>query len=288
MTAIDGLMLTDQVAVVTGGGGGIGRACALRFADFGADVVIADIVPERCEEVAARVRERGRRALPIVTDMMETAQIRAMIAAADREFGRIDILVNNVAGVAYKKFLDTSERSWRRHIDINLISMFCATAEAAPIMIREGRGGSIINVGSIEGMRAGPNVSIMSACKAAMISFTKSLALELSGDKIRVNCFTPDHTVTPGGRGNRTGPVDETTWRVPTPDQLDKMNRVIPLMREGTAQECGDLAVFLASSMSSYITGTIIPIDGGTFAASGWHRGTTGTWVQLEGQKPGR
>jgi NAD(P)-dependent dehydrogenase (short-subunit alcohol dehydrogenase family) len=288
MSAIDGLMLTDQVAIVTGGGGGIGRACALRFADFGADVVIADIVPERCEEVAARVRERGRRALPIVTDMMETAQIRAMVAAADQEFGRVDILLNNVAGVAYKKFLDTSERSWRRHIDINLISMFCATAEAAPIMIREGRGGSIINVASIEGLRAGPNVSIMSACKAAMISFTKSLALELSGDQIRVNCFTPDHTVTPGGRGNRTGPVDEATWHVPTPDQLDKMNRVIPLLREGTAQECGDLAVFLASSMSSYITGTIIPIDGGTFAASGWHRGTTGTWVQLEGQKPGR
>ena len=282
------IMLTGQVAVITGGGGGIGRACALRFADFGADVVIADIVPERCEEVAERVRERGRKALPVVTDMMDTGQIRAMVASADKEFGRVDILVNNVAGVAYKKFLDSSERSWRRHIDINLMSLFCATAEVAPIMIREGRGGSIINVASIEGVRAAPSVAIMAACKAAMISFTKSMALELSGDNIRVNCFNPDHTVTPGGRGNRTGPVDESTWRVPTPDEEDKMNRVIPLLREGDARECGDLAVFLASKMASYTTGAIIPIDGGTSAASGWHRATTGVWTQLEGQKPGR
>lgn len=277
-----------KVALITGGGGGIGRACALRMAELGADVVIADIVPERCEETAERVREFGRTPLPMPTDVMETDQIRAAVAAADEKFGRLDILVNNAGGVAYKGFLEQSERSWRRHIDINLISMLAATQEAARLMIRGKRGGSIINVASIEAMRAGPKVAVYSACKAGMLSFTKSMALELSGDNIRVNCITPDHTVTPGGRGNRTGSVDPSTWRVPTESEDDRMRRVIPLLREGDAEECGDLAAFLASDMASYITGAIIPIDGGTSAASGWVRGTAGQWTQMEGQRPDR
>lgn len=284
----DKLLLTDRVAVVTGGGGGIGRACALRFADLGADVVIADIVPERCEETAERIRERGRRGIACPTDVMDTEQIRRAVNAADNEFGRLDILVNNAGGVSYKRFLDQSERSWRRHIDINFISFLAATHAAAPIMIRGGRGGAIINVASIEAMRAGPNVAVYAACKAGMLSFTKSMALELSGDNIRVNCITPDHTITPGGRGNRTGPIDPSTWRVPTPDEDDKMRRVIPLLREGDAVECGDLVAYLASDMASYITGAIIPIDGGTNAASGWVRGSKGQWTQMEGQRPDR
>lgn len=288
MAGPDDILLTDQVAIVTGGGGGIGRACALRFAEFGADVVIADIVPERCEETAERVRERGRRALAFPTDVMDTDQIRAMVAAADKQFGRVDILVNNVGGVAYKPFLEQSERSWRKHIDINFISMLCATHEVAPIMIRGGRGGSIVNVASIEALRAGPNVAVYAACKAAMVSFTKSMALELSGDNVRVNCIAPDHTITPGGRGNRSGPVDPSTWRIPTPDEDDKMRRVIPLLRESEDVECADLVVYLSSKMASYVTGNIVPVDGGTFAASGWVRATTGVWTQMEGQRPGR
>jgi NAD(P)-dependent dehydrogenase (short-subunit alcohol dehydrogenase family) len=286
--AIKKLALTDKVALITGGGGGIGRACAIRMAELGANVVIADIVPERCEEVAKRVAEYGAKALPVPTDVMETDQIRKAVAAADETFGRLDILVNNAGGVAYKTFLDQSERSWRRHIDINLISMLAATHAAAPIMAREGRGGAIVNVASIEGIRAGPNVAVYAACKSAMIGFTKSMALELSGDKIRVNCIAPDHTITPGGRGNRAGPVDKTKWRVPTPEQDDRMRRVIPLLREGDAEECGDLVAFLASDMASYITGALIPIDGGTSAALGWVRGTQGQWTQMEGQRPDR
>lgn len=282
------ILLTDQVAVVTGGGGGIGRACAMRFAEFGAHVVIADIVPERCEETAERVRECGRQAMPFPTDVLDTAAIRAMIAAADEKFGRIDILVNNAGGVAYKPFLEQSEHSWRRHIDINFVSMLCATQAAAPIMIRGGRGGSIVNVASIEALRAGPNVAVYAACKAGMVSFTKTMALELSGEKIRVNCIAPDHTITPGGRGNRSGPVDPSIWRVPTAEEDDRMKRVIPLLREGDDVECADLAVYLSSKMASYVTGNVIPVDGGTFAASGWVRATTGRWTQMEGQRPGR
>lgn len=288
MTAVDRLLLTDRVAFITGGGGGIGRACALRMAELGADIVIADIVPERCDETADRVRDLGRRALPFPTDVMDTDRIRDGIAAGDEMFGRLDILVNNAGGVAYKPFLEQSERSWRRHIDINFVSMLAATHAAAPLMARGRRGGSIINVASIEGLRAGPNVAVYAACKAAMVSFTKSMALELSGSNIRVNCIAPDHTITPGGRGNRSGPVDPAAWRVPTPEEDDRMRRVIPLLREGDEDECGDLAAFLASDMASYITGALIPIDGGTFAASGWVRGQEGQWTQMEGQRPGR
>lgn len=279
--------LTGQVAIVTGGGGGIGRGCALRLADFGADVVIADIVPERTEEVAARIVERGRRALAVPTDMMETSAIAALIAAAEREFGRVDILINNVGGVAPKMFAEQSERSWRRHIDINLVSMLAATSAVIPVMVRGGRGGSIVNIASIEGTRAAPGYAVYAACKAAMINFTQSMALELSDDGIRVNIITPDHTITPGGRGNRVGPVDPSTWVRRSPEGEDAMNRLIPLGREGVALECGDAAAFLCSSMARYITGITMPVDGGTAAAAGWQRTPTRSWTQIQGQTRG-
>ena len=279
--------LTDQVAIVTGGGGGIGRGCALRLADFGAHVVVADIIPERCEETCERIRERGRRALGVTTDMMDTAQIAALVAAADAEFGRLDILVNNVGGVAHKLFAEQSERSWRRHIDINLVSTLAATSAAIPIMVRGGRGGSIVNISSIEGARAAPGYAVYAACKAAMLNFTETMALELSDHAIRVNAITPDHTVTPGGRGNRTGPVDPATWVTRTPEAQDAMNRLIPLGREGDDFEIGDAVVFLSSSMARYITGITLPVDGGTFAAAGWQRTPARSWTQIQGQARG-
>jgi len=282
MKAID-ISLVDQVAVVTGGGGGIGRGIALALAAAGADIVIADIVPERCEETAARVREIGRRALPVPTDVMDSEQIRALIDKADVEFGRIDILVNNAGGVTARKFLDQSERSWRRHIEINLISMLAAIHAAAPVMIRGGRGGNIINVTSIEGSRAAPMFSVYAACKAGMISFTRTMALELAEHNIRVNAIAPDHTITPGTRGNVKGPVDPSSWPQQSEAELDAWARLIPLGREGIDDECGSVAVFLASQMSSYVTGTVIPVDGGTWASSGWLRNGKGGWTLIDG-----
>jgi NAD(P)-dependent dehydrogenase (short-subunit alcohol dehydrogenase family) len=277
------IQLTGQVAIVTGGGGGIGRAIALAYAEAGADVVIADIVPERCQETAERVRALGRKALPAPTDVMDTDQIRAMVAKADAEFGRIDILCNNAGGVSGRPFLEQSERSWRRHIDINLVSMFAATHAAAPIMIRGGRGGAIVNVASIEGSRAAPNFSVYAACKAGMISFTRTMALELSEHGIRVNVIAPDHTVTPGGSGNRSGPVDPASWPKQTPEQEDAWARLIPLGRQGVDTECGNVAVFLSSKASEYVTGALIPVDGGTWASGGWFRNQAGKWTLVDG-----
>ena len=273
------VLLTDQVAVVTGGGGGIGRAIALELAAVGADIVIGDIVPERCEECAARVREMGRAALGVPTDVTDTNQIRALIDRASERFGRIDILVNNAGGVSRRAFLEQSERSWRRVIDLNLISMLAATSAAVPVMIRGARGGTIINVASIEASRAAPNFAVYAACKAGMLNFTRTMALELADHGIRVNAIAPDYTVTPGVRGNLSGSVDPASWVEPTAEQQEATARRIPLGRPGIDSECGNVAVFLASEMSTYITGTVVPVDGGTWASSGWLRNRAGRWV---------
>lgn len=272
------IFLTDQVAVITGGGGGIGRAIALACASVGAHVVIGDIVPERCEETAARVREMGRQALAVPTDVSDTNQVRTLVESAASHFGRVDILVNNAGGVSRKPFLEQSERSWRRLIDLNLVSMLAATAAAAPVMIRGQRGGSIINVSSIEASRAAPNFAVYAACKAGMLNFTRTMALELAEHGVRVNAIAPDYTVTPGLRGNHTGPVNPASWIQPTAKQDDATARRIPLGRAGIDTECGNVAVFLSSPMSSYITGTVIPVDGGTWASSGWVRDKGGKW----------
>ena len=279
----DRMRLDGQAAFVTGGGGGIGRAIAIRLAEAGADVAIFDIFPERAEEAAERVREAGGKALAIPGDVMDSDALRAAIDAAATEFGRLDILANNAGGVSARPFLEQSERSMRKHIDINLMSMLIATQAAAQHMVAGGRGGSIVNVASIEASRAAPNFAVYAACKAGMLSFTKSMAVELSGHGIRVNCIAPDHTITPGNQGNRAGPVDPATWKQHSDEAVDAMNRLIPLGREGIDMECGDAAVFLSSAMAGYITGVLLPIDGGTWASSGWVRGTNNKWTLNEG-----
>lgn len=275
----DNIALTDQVAIITGGGGGIGRAIALALASVGANIVIADSIAERCAETAARVREIGRDALPITTDVTDTEQIRAMVESTHQHFGRIDILVNNAGGVAPKSFLEQSERAWRRTIDLNFVSMLAATSATAPHIIDGKRGGAIINIASIEAARAAPHFSVYAACKAGMLNFTRSLALELADHKIRVNAIAPDYTLTPGLSGNIKGPVDPSTWTQPSSAQTDATARRIPLGRPGIDTECGNVAVFLASKMSGYVTGTVIPVDGGTWASSGWIRNSAGKWT---------
>lgn len=269
------VMLTGKVAVVTGGGGGIGQGTALGLAKFGADVVVLDVVPERCSATQAAIERLGRSALGIPCDVMDSDQIRrAMVRSGDR-FGRIDILVNNAGGVRGGPFLTMPERSMRRHVEINLMSMLVATQEAARAMIDGGQGGSIVNVASIEGFRAAPMYAVYAACKAGMINFTRTMALELSEHGIRVNGIAPDHTVTPGLRGNRTGPVDPSTWA----DSTEDWAKVVPLGREGIVEECAGAVVWLCSTMSRYVTGVTVNVDGGTWASGGWLRHPDGGWT---------
>jgi NAD(P)-dependent dehydrogenase (short-subunit alcohol dehydrogenase family) len=270
------IMLTDQVAVVTGGGGGIGQGVALGLARFGANVAVLDSIPERCSATEAAITRLGREATGIVCDVTESDQIRTAVARVQERFGRIDILVNNAGGLRGGPFLTQPEQSMRRHIDINLVSMLIATQEAARRMIDGGRGGAIVNVSSIEGSRAAPMYSVYAACKAGMINFTRTMAVELSEHGIRVNCISPDRTVTPGLRGNRTGPVDPESWTDSSPDVA---RAAVPLGREGLVDECASVVIWLCSKMSSYVTGINIPVDGGTWAAGGWLRRAAGGWT---------
>ena len=205
-TALDpsDILLSGQAAIVTGAGGGIGQGIALGLAKFGADVAVLDIDPERAERTAASISEMGRDSLVLPADVMDTDQVTAAVAQSADHFGHLNILVNNAGGVSARLFLEQSERSWRRHIDINLVSMLAATHAAAPVM-KESGGGSIVNVTSIEGLRAAPMYAVYAACKAGMINFTMTMALELSEHHIRINAIAPDQTITPGLRGTAPG-----------------------------------------------------------------------------------
>ncbi len=273
------ISLKGKVAIVTGAGGGIGRAIALAYASVGAHLVIADKIAQRCEEVAGRIDELDGEAFAVPCDVTDTDQVRAMVDSARAHFGRIDILVNNAGGVVAKAFKDQSEHAWQRIIDLNLMSMLATTSATIPHLIEGGNGGAIINISSIEGSRAAPNFAVYGACKAGMLNFTRSMALELAEYGIRVNAIAPDYTITPGLRGNVKGPVDPASWWQPSEEHLAATARRIPLGRPGLDTECGNVAVFLASGMSEYVTGTVIPVDGGSWASSGWLRNRAGQWT---------
>jgi len=282
---VEKLSLKDKVAFVTGGGGGIGQGISLVLARAGAHVVIGDIIPERGDDTVEQIRNEGGEATSMPLDVMQTDQINQVIADIDARFGRLDILVNNAGGTASRMLLDQKEKSWRKHIDLNLMSVVAATAAAAPIMIRNGRGGAIVSVTSSEGSRGAPSFAVYSACKAGVENFTRTMALELGDHGIRINAIAPDHTPTPGISGNQTGRVDPSIWRVRSAEHVDAVNRLIPLRRECLIEECGDAALFLASDLSSYVTGVTLAVDGGTMAARGWLRDRSGRWTLNEGME---
>jgi len=272
--------VTDQVAVVTGAGAGIGQGIAVTLARFGADVVVLDIDPDRGASTSARIDAAGRQSLAVQVDASDSNALREAIERVHAQFGRIDILVNNVGGVRPGPFLEQSERSWRRHVDLNLMSVFAATAAAAPVMVAGGRGGSIVNVASIEALRAAPSFAVYAACKAAMLNFTRTMALELGAHGIRVNAIAPDLIATPGLRGLVRGPVPD---RLPplTPEMDAGVARYVPLGSEGSVADCGGVVTFLCSPMGRYISGIVVGIDGGTWASAGWVRDDDGSGWQL-------
>jgi NAD(P)-dependent dehydrogenase (short-subunit alcohol dehydrogenase family) len=263
------ILLTDRVAIVTGGGQGIGEGIALGFARFGAHVVVADKNAETGERTAAAVRALGRDGLAIATDVREFDQVKAMVDQTMSHFGRLDILVNNAGGVRYSSFLDLGQRGWQRHMQLNLEGLFGPTDAAVRAMLKGGRGGVVLNVASIEALRAAPMFSVYAACKAGMVNFTRSLALELADHNIRVNAIAPDVVETPHLREYMGSPTGGTA---------ESRARGIPLRRTGTVDDCAGACIFLASDMASYITGVTLSVDGGTYASSGWTRNPDGSW----------
>ncbi len=256
------ILLTGRVAVVTGGGEGIGRGIAEGLAAFGASVAIWEHNVETCTSAAEAIGAVG-----IVTDVRDSEQVDAAMQRTTSELGTPSILVNNAGGVFSSPLLDTSENGWDALYRSNLRHVLLCTQRVARRLVDVGQPGSIINVTSIEGVRAAPGYAAYAAAKAGVINYTKTAALELAPHNIRVNALAPDLTVTEG------------LLRVSPNGLPASAGHMIPMGRPGHVDEMAGAAVFLASNMSSYITGQTIHVDGGTQAASGWyHNPQTGDY----------
>jgi NAD(P)-dependent dehydrogenase (short-subunit alcohol dehydrogenase family) len=257
------ILLTGRVAVVTGGGAGIGRGIAAGMAAFGASVAIWERDPDTCAKSAESIG-----ALGIVVDVRDSEQVDAALQRTVDELGEVSILVNNAGGVFKSPLLDTTENGWDALYKSNLRHVLLCTQRVTRRLVAAGMPGSVINVTSIEGARAAPGYAAYAAAKAGVINYTKTAALELATHRIRVNALAPDLTLTEGLIALSGGSL-----------QQDAVTPGIPMNRAGHVDEMAGAAVFLASEMSSYITGETIHVDGGTQAASGWyHHPQTGDY----------
>jgi 3-oxoacyl-[acyl-carrier protein] reductase len=247
--------LEGTVAVVTGGGAGIGRGIAAGLTAFGARVAIWERDPDRC---AAAAEEVG--GLACVADVRDADQVDAALRRTMDELGVPTVLVNNAGGVFVAPLLEAEPKGWDVLIRSNLTHVLLCTQRVARVMVAAGRPGSVVNITSIEGTRAAPGYAAYAAAKAGVVNLTKTAALELAPHGIRVNCLAPDVTLTEGLRS------------VAPPGFEEGVSAMIPMGRAGHVDELAGAAVFLASDLSSYVTGQTIHVDGGTAAAGGWYR----------------
>ena len=249
---LDRFKLTDRVAIVTGAGKGIGRGIALAFAEAGADVVCAARTQDDIDATVEGVRERGRRALAVRTDVTKTEELEHLVAAARAEFSRIDVLVNNAGGTGPRPALETSEAYFEAALRFNVTQAFLLSKLVVPVMVETAGGGAIVNVSSRSGDMVQPSFVAYGAGKAALNMMTRNLAVELA-PKVRVNAI---------GTG---GIATQGLEMVLTNDALrEQFERNTPMKRPGEVEDIAAAALFLASPASSWVTGKIFQIDGGT------------------------
>jgi NAD(P)-dependent dehydrogenase (short-subunit alcohol dehydrogenase family) len=255
--------LAGKVAIVTGGASGIGAATVQRFVAEGAKVVIADVERERGEALAAGL---GVDAVFQATDVADPEQVRVLVSAAVDRFGGLHVMFNNAgtSGTFHRRFFDDDLADFDRIMAVNVLGVMAGTQIAARHMADNG-GGSIINTSSIGGIQAGGGVMTYRASKAAVIHFTKCAAIELAHWEIRVNCLAPGNIPTPLLAGSATDLDDEATRRFEAAIR-QQMRDDRPLKREGTPDDVAEAALYFASDRSRYVTGTVLPVDGGTVA----------------------
>jgi len=251
--------LEGKVAIVTGAGRNIGKAIALGMAEAGAHIVAAARTVSEIEQTAAEVRERGRRALAVPTDVRAADQVRNMVEKTLEEFGRIDILVNHAGGLFPARTLDMSEGAWDALIRENLKGTFLCSQAVARVMVERKIKGSIINTASTAGIYPYPTSPSYAAAKAGLINFTQTLAVELAPYYIRVNAVAPGMIVHPGS---------EAFFGVDKPEVREAYLKQIPLRRFGRPEDIVGAVIYLASDAADYVTGAVLVIDGGQF---GWH-----------------
>ena len=257
-------LLAGRTALVTGGGAGIGRGICEAFARHGAAVCVADVDGGSADEVARSLREQGATAVAVSADVRQADDVAAMVAAAVHELGGLDVVVNNVGHFVFPAvpFEESTEEQWDELYATNLAHVFRVSRAALPHLIDRGRGGSIINLSTVEAFRGIPGHPVYAAFKAGVTQFTKSLALQVSGHGIRVNDIAPDVT--------RSAQLPYERWL--TEADTERIPQWVPLGRLGEPSDPAGVAVFLASDLSAFVTGTTIHCDGGTYAAGGWYR----------------
>ena len=244
------MKLKDQVAVVTGAGRNIGEEVAKLFAAEGARLAVVDLDKARGERTVAAIRSSGGEAELFVTDVSKSAEVAAMVNGVVGRFGRIDILVNNVAISDNKSLLDLSEEEWDRVMAVTLKSQFLMSKAVAQQMIAQGSGGKIVNVGSTSGWQGRPRAVAYSAAKAAIANFTRTIAVQLAPYNIRVNAIVPNKIGSPVGR-----------------DEFDPSRPVMNMLkRAGRPEEAANAILFLVSDDSSFVIGENLFVDGGTMA----------------------
>ena len=274
MTPADAL-LTGRTAIVTGAGAGIGKGIATAFARFGARVAVLEIDPATGQQTADAIRDGGGEALALPTDVRDRAAVERAVAATVERFATIDVLVNNAGGTFPAPFLDSAEKGWDALHRANLKSVMQCTQIVARRMVAQGHGGSIVNIVSIEAVRAAPGYAPYAAAKAGVVSLTQTMALELGPQGIRVNAIAPDICMTEGLRA-----------LVSDADQ-SRFAWTVPLGRAGEPEDIAGAAIFLASSLGRYVTGALLHVDGGTHAAGGWYRDpANGAWTLGPPRRP--
>jgi len=247
--------LSNKVALITGGGRGLGRAIALAYAHAGADVAVASRTRGQIDEVAAAIRGIGRRALAVEVDVSAPQSVANMVQATQQEFGRIDILVNSAGIGGVERLAVMSDQTWDEVIKINLYGTFYSCREVVRVMIQQ-KEGSILNIASVAGVKGTPGFSAYAASKSGVIALTQVLALELARDHVRVNAIAPGYFRT-----------DMNAAALDDPEIGPKIVKRIPLRRVGRPEEIGPLAVLLASDDASFITGEVYCISGGETAS---------------------